>query len=772
MDKREEEFLKRLQAMFKIEAEEHIESLLAGLIELEKKNDPEFSEDIVEVVFREAHSLKGAARSVERDDIETICQEMENVFHKMKDEKFSLNDKQFDILHKTIDYISSLISSSKRSDKAGNREYINQLKLIRNPGSDNIITNIQSISDDVVPELVRKTVIKPEPDDAKAESLDVDADDNSDSKIQVIESKTVESYSSKETVRIQLSKVDSIFLQAEQLLQSKISVIQQLNELKELKVSMESWKEELGKVKNHRVGELDSNSRDFLNSTSVSLVEINDKMASIINDFDITQRSMSRIIDNHIENIKGCLMMPASTILDGFPKLVRDLSRSQKKDVEVVVRGKSIEVDKRILEELKDPLIHIVRNCVDHGINKVADKGNKKGKIVIEFKTVDGTNLEIFVKDNGKGIDTNKVVQSVLKKGLITEEESQNMTEHEKLQLVFKSGISTSPIITDISGRGLGLAIVAEKVEKLRGKVTLDSEIGKGTTFKVVLPLTISTNRGILVGGSGRKFIISTSNVKYVTRVSRDKIKTVKNQSAIEIKGQIIPIVKLCDVLDLSSAKTENKVFLSGESEKKYLQILVLEDNTDVFGFMVEAILDEQQILIKKMGKQLRMVKNISGVSVLGSGEIVPVLNITQLMKTANERAKTAISIVEETEEVEKRILVTEDSITSRTLIKEILETAGYYVETAVDGMDGLLKAKAGNFDLLVSDVDMPRMNGFELTQNIRDDKKLSELPVILVTALGSEKDQEHGIEVGANAYIIKSSFERSNLLETVNRLI
>lgn len=766
MDTKEEEFLKRLQAMFKIEAEEHVESLLTGLMELEKRKDTDSSMDIIEIIFREAHSLKGAARSVERNDIESICQEMEGIFQLLKNKKLTLKAEDFDVLLKTVDYISSLVSSSKIASYTENNEYLKQLKTILKPESlpknkeegktETIIPDPIAIEEVPINEIFE---IKAEP--KVIEEVIPPAKKIPDDK--VVEDKSI----SKETVRIQKDKLDPVFLEAEQLIQSKISIAQQLSELNDLRSLMDIWKEDLEKTRKSELNKSGSHTKDLFENNNVKLIEIRDNLSSIISNIDEDQRILGRMIDDHLESIKSLLMLPVSTILEGFPKLVRDLSRSQKKNVDLIISGESIEVNKRILEELKDPLIHIIRNCVDHGI-----KDTVNGKITMKLSSSDGRHLEILISDNGRGIDTDKVLASAIKLGIISSEESESLSDQEIVNLVFKSGISTSPMITDISGRGLGLAIVAEKVDKLGGHLSIDSKPDVGTTFKLILPLSISTFRGVLVKSNNQLFFISSGNVSMVSRTLKEKIKTVENRNTVEINGDILPLTDLGDVLKLNSTNANNSHSGSIDLLKKYLQVVVLENANKRVAFVVDELLDEHQILVKTMGKQLLKVKNISGVSVLGSGKVVPVLNVPELISSAiNEDRKTK-AVVEEIEEETKRILVTEDSITSRTLIKEILESAGYYVDTAVDGLDGYIKAQAGNYDLFVSDVDMPRMNGFELAAKIRNDKKLSELPIILVTALGSKEDQEHGIDVGANAYIVKSSFEQSNLLETVNKLI
>lgn len=269
-------------------------------------------------------------------------------------------------------------------------------------------------------------------------------------------------------------------------------------------------------------------------------------------------------------------------------------------------------------------------------------------------------------------------------------------------------------------------------------------------------------------------FFIPAIHVSHVLRISADKIKTVENRETITIENEILGLVKFSDVLGLKTVSDKSNLQNPDfKTNSDYHQIIVLNHANKKIGFIVDEIMDEHQILIKELGKQLKSVRNISGVTILGTGEIVPVVNVAGLMKSSLNAVKTS-SKKDDSESLKKiyKILVTEDSITSRTLIKDILENAGYSVETAVDGLDGYTKALIGQFDLIVSDVDMPRMNGFELTTKIRNHKKLGELPIVLVTALDSREDREHGIDVGANAYIIKNSFDQSNLLEVVQKLL
>jgi two-component system chemotaxis sensor kinase CheA len=760
MDNKEDVFLKRLQSMFQVEAEEHINILSSGLIELEKNQEKKKSLELIETIFREAHSLKGAARSVNRMDIESICQVLESTFARLKNEKFFLSAEQFDLIHEATDTLSKLVSGAETKMPGVSRQLIKKLKSIAavaQPGK----KNEEQLSINNQPSEETSQVASPAIEMSPSTDL-------------LMEKKRVQL----ETVRIPTVKLDPLFLQAEQMIQSTIAVTQRAAELRSINDFIGLWKTESRKRDNRQSSESGLQLKEIFDWNNEKLNELEGNVAAVMHSIENDQRLLGRMIDEHLESMKKILMLPVSSLIEGFPKLVRDLARSQGKEVVVIVNGKEIEVDKRILDDLKDPLIHLIRNCIDHGIKKPEErlKINKPvhGTITLNFIATDSRHLEISISDDGAGINSDKVIASAIKTGILSKDNAEKLSAQETLALIFKSGITTSAIITDISGRGLGLAIVSDKVEKLGGTVSVESLMNTGTTFRLFLPLTLSAFRGVLVRTGEHLFFIPTVHVKRAVKVSNEDIRTIENRETIALDKEILAVVKLSDVLGLND-RTNAPGSQKGKtaSASDFFQIIVLKQGDKQIGFKVDEVFDEHQILIKELGKQLSRVRNIGGAAVLGSGTVVPVINVSDLMKSAVKEGKDRVNKGEEktTEKIYK-ILVIEDSITSRTLIKDILETAGYRVETAVDGVDGYTKACIGEFDLIVSDVDMPRMNGFELTTKIRKDKKLYGLPVVLVTALESREDREQGIDVGANAYIVKSSFDQSNLLDVINKLL
>ncbi|MDQ3624690.1 MAG: response regulator, partial [Verrucomicrobiota bacterium] len=579
-----------------------------------------------------------------------------------------------------------------------------------------------------------------------------------------------------QTVRIAMGKLDRLLLQAEELLGVKQTVGERAAELRGVLASLELWRKEwmrargAGRSRGVAPG---SELSDFFAWAEGFTRSLDRKLTGMAKGMERDARTVGTMIDDLLDDAKRLVMLPFATLLDLFPKLVRDLAREQGKRVELEIGGREVEIDKRILEEMKDALIHLVRNAIDHGIEtpEARERAGKaaQGSLRIAVSQVAGNKVEIIVADDGQGIDATKVRASAVKSGLISQEEAAQLEPDAALALIFRSGLSTSGIITEISGRGLGMAIVREKVEKLGGEIFIETRPGAGTSFHILLPVSLATFKGILVSAGGQRFVIPTASIERITRVPQDGIKTVENRETIALNGHALSLAWLSDVLERPRPQPANP--------GGFVEVVVLGAGDKRIAFAVDEVLHEQEVLVKTIGQPLVKVRNVAGATVLGSGTPVLILHAPDLLKSAVRLAAAGAprgdrSATPEAESQARRIVVADDSVTSRMLLKNILESAGYHVTTAVDGADALAALRSGEFDLLVSDVEMPRLDGFELTAKVRADRKLAELPVVLVTALGSREHRERGIEVGADAYIVKSSFEQSNLLEILRKLL
>ena len=372
------------------------------------------------------------------------------------------------------------------------------------------------------------------------------------------------------------------------------------------------------------------------------------------------------------------------------------------------------------------------------------------------------------MSDDGAGIDAATVKQAAVKKGLLTAQAVDALDEQAAIDLIFRSEVTTSPIVTDISGRGLGMAIVREKVENLGGQLSVETHLHQGTTFRIVLPLTLATFRSVFVRAADAIFAVPTTHIERVVRLEPHEIITLEGKHAILLDGQPIAFVSLDELLQLPRKKQPKT------QETTVGVALILEAAETRIACGVDEVLNEQEVLFKQLGMYLAQVPNVAGATVLGSGHVVPILHIPDLLKSVTIGARAYTGRNSETGNAEtgtKSVLLAEDSITSRMLLKGILESAGYQVTTAVDGCDAFTIFQKTNFDLVVSDVEMPRMNGFELTTKIRGTSG-TQLPVVLVTGLDSCEDRERGIAAGADAYIVKTNFDQSNLLDVVQRLL
>ncbi len=718
MASKDDEFLQALRATFRVEAAEHLQAIAQGLVELESSAEPEARRRFIETIFRAAHSLKGAARAVNFTDVESLCQSLEDTFSSWKQGRSAPSAATMDAAHRALDGVSTALGVTGGSD-------------------------VPVASD------------TPQSANAPAPAAATEK-------------------TAADTVRITVDKLDARLLEAEEMLTAKLTTAQRALELGALALQFEPWRKQWSKVQPQaralRASPAHAALAEFLEWNNDYLRALEGKVTSLQHTAERDRNNVGKLVDELVADSKKLLMLPVATVSGLFAKLVRDLARDQGKEVEFIMVGSEAEIDRRILEEMKDPLIHLLRNAVDHGVEtpgqrRMAGKP-ERATLRLEVAALNGSRVHIDLTDDGAGIDVERLKASAVKHGRLGAQAAQELDEAHALELVFEPDVSTSPIITELSGRGLGLAIVREKTEKLGGHVSVQSRRGAGTSIGISLPLTLATFRGILIGLAQRTFVLPTMEVERVIRFRARDVQTVKGRETLTVNGRAVALVRMSDVLELPASDAVEDDAAS--------PAVLLGTGEHRAAFAVDAVLDEQEVLVKQLAKPLERVRNIAGATILGSGQIAPILRVSDLLKSAR-RAGAPARVAAEARLVAKEarsVLVAEDSITSRLLLKGILESAGYRVKTAVDGMDAYTALRTGQFDLVVSDVEMPRLNGFDLTARIRADRKLAALPVILVTALEKREDRERGVEAGANAYLIKSSLDQSNLLEAVRRLM
>jgi two-component system, chemotaxis family, sensor kinase CheA len=759
-----ESLLKELLETFRLEAQEHVGALSALLVELEKEHEVGERRRLLETIFRRMHTLKGAAHAVNMAEVAQGCQEFENLLADLKRGEISLDLGLFDRLHAEIDALAARIFADEAEGAPA--------AAAKFPGDPDAPLHLPPPA--ALPRHEAAAVPA-----AAAPSIPATGSGNAAGAAaeREHERSTPRSDWGGESVRISARLLEALLLQAEELVSAKLAASALVEEVAAAAAELS------GRAKNRmraqdaareavRRKPADSEAARFgriVEDGCRTERETEGRLRALEKRAERHLRALTGMIDPLLEDVKKLHLLPFSSLTEPFHKLVRDIGRELGKEAGLSCEGGELEIDRRILAELKEPLLHILRNVMDHGIEKGAERRLKgkpeKGRISIDIRLQDAHRAEVVVADDGRGIDPAEVKGAALRLELLTPEAAERIADPEALQLVFESGVSTSPIITSLSGRGVGLAIVRENLEKLGGHVTVASSPAEGTRFSLCLPLSFAMMRGLVVETAGRSCILPAANVELTARLPRDEIRRVENRDTVVLGGEVHSLVPLAQLLGLAGTDRE--------AHDGVQPVVLLNAAGKRIAFAVDQVAGVQEILVKPLGNQLSRVKNVAGATVLGNGKVVPVVNIGDLFRSALLASASGLTSPPPARTKPRRlnVLVAEDSITSRTLLKNILESAGFLVKTAIDGTDALSLMKSERFDVVVSDVEMPRMDGFELTAAIRADSRWATVPVVLVTGLESRHDRERGIDVGASAYLVKSSFDQSGLIEIINRL-
>lgn len=774
---RSAEIREQLIRSFRAELAEHVQTMTDGLLALEQGQvTGEERKTTLETIFRAAHSLKGAARAVNVTIIEQLAHSLEGVLDAMQQQSVPPSAEVFTACYRALDAIQGVQAAYEAGETTPPLAAVIALAdletLRQRPRPTSPAEPDRSLAG---PETPAETTSSPAPPN-------------------VAPGAERSSPGGEETVRVSVAKLDALMAQLGELLVARMRAEQRLDEVRQLQQFVASWQKEWFSVRGihgrlthqpaHDDGQATPHNgspsprsmpKEFsqlLNYVGASqdwLRETRAHLAALARHYADDALHLSLAIDELEEEIMRMRMLPLSTITAPFGRMVRDLARAAGKEAVLEIEGSDTELDKQVLEQIKDPLIHMLRNALDHGIEppdeREAAGKPRSGKITLRAGQ-QGPSVIVQVSDDGAGLDLPALRQALARRSY---PDAEALTEAELRELIFSAGVSTSPLITDISGRGIGLSVVRRNVEALQGRVEVEHQRGQGTTFTLTLPLTLTSARGLLVRAAGQTFALPLNTVEYIRAVGQEDVFSLEGQQAIRHNGRPVTLVRLDDVLELPRCPAP--------AEDEHTPVVVVAAERTV-AFAVDELVGEQDMVIKGLGKQLQRVGGIAGATVLGSGEVVLILNAADLIKLALRGKYRSIFEAREPSAAEqapprRRILVVDDSITTRTLEKNILEAAGYEVELATDGQEALSLMTSHSLpDLVVSDILMPHMNGFELTERIKRDERMAAVPVILVSSLSSPGDKVRGIEAGADAYIAKGQFDQQNLLETIEQLI
>ncbi len=661
---------------------------------LQIENNPHDEEAIFRLM-REFHGIKGSAKVVKLEDVSHIAHALEDIYTLVKENKLKLTKDIIDLTLQTMDVMREMVSTAIEGRSCS----IDPKEVIEN------LTNAK--------------LGKPF------------------KKLMFESQKTMS-----ESIRIDIGEIDHLVDIVSEMLIQRLKFDARNQELQELNkrfyLLLKKFKKKELAIEEFE--KLTNELQQFARKYSTDIAQMN----LTINELE------SKVLELR--------MLPISLLFDPLGRNIHDIARELKKEVKIVIKDNGIKLDKRMIEELYDPLIHIVRNSIDHGIEPPEErkKLGKPAQGTITFvANRSGDFTYITIMDDGRGIDIEKVKLTALRQGIVLEEELERMTEEEILNLIFKPGFSTRKESSEISGRGVGLDVVYKKVVNgLRGRIIVKTKKGQGTEFTLKIPVALSIIRALLVKIENDLFAVPTVSMKEALIVTRDQIKTLGETEIIERDSRNIPIVYLKEFLGLGHMR----------AQRRDMPCVIVKEEGSELALIVDDLLDENEIIIKPLPVPIKKVPNISGVSLLGTGEIVCILNIAELVS----HARGGI-ILHARRIAKKRILVVEDAFTVREYEKEILEQLGYEVVTARDGEEAKEILELEDFDLVVTDICMPKLDGFELTKWIKNTRNL---PVVIVTDRDTDADVKRGMEVGADAYLKKGELNADKLGDVINSLI
>jgi two-component system chemotaxis sensor kinase CheA len=462
----------------------------------------------------------------------------------------------------------------------------------------------------------------------------------------------------------------------------------------------------------------------------------------------------------------GMRMVPIATLFEVFPGVVRRLAAECGVEVSLEVRGSQVEVDRRVLDLLRDPVVHLVRNALDHGIEPPTERKAlgkpERGRIVLEA-LAQGQRVQVRVSDDGRGIDFELVRRTAVQRGWLTADAAKEASPDALLELLFRPGFSTRSEVTDFSGRGVGLDVVRTALHALNGLVHVDTQPGAGTTVVLDVPLTLATQRVLMVSCAGVSVAVPSAAIQGLLRVQPEMVIPVEGRPTIFWQGEAIPLLSLAEVLGWDGKGPP----------QRWLPALIVGTERRKMALTVDRLVDEAEVVVRPLGAILEKSHFLSAATISGAGQVTPILDVASLLRSTPARPTAAVGPAPvPARRTPARILLVEDAIITRELERSILEAAGYQVVTAFDGVDALEKLERDEFQLLITDIEMPRMDGFELTARVRAEPRWAGLPVVIISARGDEESRRRGLQVGAQAYIAKSRFDQGNLLETVAQLL
>lgn len=733
--------------LFRIEAENQTQALIAGLLALER--DPNAAEHL-EACMRAAHSLKGAARVVDLAPGIDLAHAVEDLFVAAQHGDIVLRQHQIDLLLRGADLLLEIAKSPEDSQKTAKvAAFLAALKFAFGPNSEK-----------------GRDQEKTEPDFAIEQGAQLIQEPPT-----IVQSLAEgEQGASSRVLRVTADHLNRLLgLAGESLMISR-----QLRPFVQSLLSLKRMQDDAGKVVDalrealpRAAGLVDVQAAEARSK----ILECQDLLSQQRLELETLDLRFASIAQHLYDEALACRMLPFADGVQHFPRLVRDLSRSLGKSARLEIIGLATQVDRDILERLDAPLSHLLHNAVDHGIEspeeRTAAGKPPEGVIQLEARHSAGM-LQITVSDDGRGIDIDQLRESVIARRLSMPETVGKLSKSELLEFLFLSGFTMKNVVTEVSGRGVGLDVVQNMIKQVRGVVYASTQPGLGTRFQMHLPLTLSVLRTLLVEIGGEPYAFPLAHIVSTVKLLKAQVEFLEGRQHFNFHGRQIGLVMACQILDGRSEFIDN-------SE---LSIVVVGDQQEMYGLVVDRFLGQQELVVRPFDTRLGKIKDISAAALTEDGIPVLILDVEDMIRSIEKLVSAGpLSKIQPhsggaAPKPRKRILVVDDSLTVRELERKLLDRSGYEVEVAVDGMDGWNLARTGNFDLVITDIDMPRMDGIELVKSLRQHANLKSRPIMIVSYKDREEDRQRGLEAGADYYLTKGSFHDDSLVQAVIDLI
>ncbi len=761
--------MKEITEDFLVEAFELIDKMDQDLVELE--NNPDDLE-LLNSIFRVAHTVKGSSSFLNFSVLTELTHHMEDVLNKARKDELKITPEIMDVILESVDMMKALLENirdegtdecgiditdiCKRFDAISNGESLesnenngenSNTPSDEQPQEEHSILEQKDLSEltdeEVEAEIQRLLAQKQKEKEQKKKKSQnkpqkQDKKEIKNTKPNPLKPKNKETNKEKknssapeQTIRVEVSRLDSLMNLIGELVLGKNRLLKIYDDVEE-RYEGEKFLEELNQV-----------------VSSISLVTTDLQIA-----------------------VMKTRMLPISKVFNKFPRLVRDLSRELNKEIELIMSGEETELDKSIIEEIGDPLVHMIRNSCDHGIESPEERKQKgkdpKGKVYLKAYN-EGNQIVIEIKDDGAGMDPEFLKMKALDKGIVSEKEVENMSDKEAYGLIFKPGFSTAAKVTGVSGRGVGMDVVKTNIEKLNGIIDIESTLGEGTTFKLKIPLTLAIMQALLVSVQEEFFAIPLSSVLETVRIKLDEIYTIDGKNVLKLRDEVLPLARLSDMFDVEN--------VMNSSEQVYVVVIGIAESK--LGIIVDGLVGQEEVVIKSMGEYLQGIEGIAGATIRGDGGVTLITDVSSMMEMAKDikvnlsEELNAVPAKKKSEPSDYTVLIVDDSKTDRTIMKKALTPLGINIEEATNGVEALdiIKKRDDIFDAVLIDIEMPQMDGYTLASEIRKYSRYKNMPLLAVTSRSSKTDRLRGVEVGMTEYITKP-YSMEYLANTVSRNI